>query len=72
VAVPSRSLQSIELPFHVTQLLQHRAGVIEGVAVALKNGSLPLNNFDTDWQRVYGGDRDYLVAMFSTNNPSKE
>jgi beta-lactamase class A len=53
------------------------SGVPDSVSVALKNGWLPLNSSDTDWQInsigwVRGDGRDYLVAMLSTGNPSEE
>ena len=52
-------------------------GVPAGVTVALKNGWLPLNDADTDWQInsigwVSGGGRDYLLAMLSTGNPDEQ
>jgi Beta-lactamase enzyme family len=53
------------------------AGVPAGVTVALKNGWLPLNDANTDWQVnsvgwVSGEGRDYLVAVFSTGNPAEQ
>jgi Beta-lactamase enzyme family len=52
-------------------------GVPAGVTVALKNGWLPLNSADTDWQVnsvgwISGDGRDYLVAVLSTGNPSEQ
>jgi beta-lactamase class A len=52
-------------------------GVPAGVTVALKNGWLPLDDADTDWQInsigwVSGGGRDYLLAMLSTGNPDEQ
>ena len=52
-------------------------GVPAGVTVALKNGWLPLNDANTDWQVnsvgwVSGEGRDYLVAVFSTGNPAEQ
>ncbi len=52
-------------------------GVPAGVTVALKNGWLPLNDANTDWQVnsvgwVSGEGRDYLVAVFSTGNPTEQ
>jgi Beta-lactamase enzyme family len=52
-------------------------GVPAGVSVALKNGWLPLNEADTDWQInsvgwVSGDGRDYLIAMLSTGNPTEQ
>ena len=52
-------------------------GVPAGVRVALKNGWLPLNDANTDWQInsvgwVSGDDRDYLIAVFTTGNPTEQ
>jgi hypothetical protein len=52
-------------------------GVPAGVRVALKNGWLPLNDADTDWQVnsvgwVRGKGRDYLIAVLSTGNPTEQ
>jgi hypothetical protein len=52
-------------------------GVPSGVTVALKNGWLPLDDANTDWQVnsvgwVSGEGRDYLVAVFSTGNPTEQ
>jgi Beta-lactamase enzyme family len=52
-------------------------GVPAGVTVALKNGWLPLNDASTDWQVnsvgwISGDGRDYLVAVFSTGNPTEQ
>ena len=52
-------------------------GVPAGVTVALKNGWLPLDDADTDWQInsigwVSGSGRDYLLAMLSTGNPDEQ
>jgi len=52
-------------------------GVPAGVTVALKNGWLPLDAANTDWQInsigwVSGGGRDYLLAMLSTGNPDEQ
>jgi beta-lactamase class A len=52
-------------------------GVPAGVTVALKNGWLPLNDANTDWQInsigwVSGGGRGYLLAMLSTGNPDEQ
>jgi len=51
-------------------------GVPSPVTIALKNGWLPLNASDTDWQVnsigwVSGLGRDYLIAVLSTGNPSE-
>ena len=45
--------------------------------MALKNGWLPLNDADTDWQInsvgwVSGDGRDYLIAMLSTGSPTEQ
>ena len=47
------------------------------MTVALKNGWLPLDAANTDWQInsigwVSGGGRDYLLAMLSTGNPDEQ
>ena len=52
-------------------------GVPAGVTVALKNGWLPLNDAQSDWQInsvgwVSGDGRDYLIAVFSTGNPNEQ
>lgn len=44
--------------------------------VALKNGWLPLNGSETDWQInsvgwILGDHLDYVIAIFSTGNPSE-
>jgi Beta-lactamase enzyme family len=58
-----------------------RWGVSGGVplraTVALKNGWLPLNDADTDWQInsigwISGDGRSYLIAVLSTGNPSEQ
>jgi Beta-lactamase enzyme family len=51
-------------------------GVPAQVAVALKNGWLPLRGAGGDWQInsigwVSGGGRNYLMAVLSTGNPSE-
>jgi beta-lactamase class A len=51
-------------------------GVPAQVTVALKNGWLPLNDAETDWQVnsvgwVSGQGRDYLIAVLSTGNPTE-
>jgi beta-lactamase class A len=53
------------------------SGVPAGVTVALKNGWLPLDNAQTDWQInsigwVSGGGKNYLLAMMSTGNPGEQ
>jgi hypothetical protein len=52
-------------------------GVPAGVMVALKNGWLPLNAGNLDWQVnsvgwVSGDGRNYLMAVLSTGNPSEQ
>ena len=52
-------------------------GVPAGVTVALKNGWLPLNDANTDWQVnsvgwISGASRDYLIAVLSTGNPTEQ
>ena len=52
-------------------------GVPSGVTVALKNGWLPLNASDTDWQInsigwVSGDGRNYLLAVLTTGDPSEQ
>jgi len=51
-------------------------GVPDNASVALKNGWLPLNASDSDWQInsigwVQGEGRNYIVALLSTGNPSE-
>jgi len=53
------------------------SGVPAGVTVALKDGWLPLDAANDNWQInsigwVDGGGRDYLLAMLSTGNPSEQ
>jgi beta-lactamase class A len=53
------------------------SGVPAGVTVALKNGWLPLDSANDNWQInsigwVSGDGRDYLLAMLSTGNPSEQ
>jgi beta-lactamase class A len=52
-------------------------GVPAGVTVALKNGWLPLNGDNTDWQInsegwVSGDGRDYLISVLTTGNPTEQ
>ncbi len=52
-------------------------GVPDGVTVALKNGWLPLDTANTNWQVnsvgwVSGRGRDYLLAVLSTGNPTEQ
>jgi beta-lactamase class A len=53
------------------------SGVLSGVTVALKNGWLPLDTTDTDWQVnsvgwVSGDGRNYLLAILTTGDPSEQ
>jgi hypothetical protein len=52
-------------------------GVPADVTVALKNGWLPLQGSNSDWQInsvgwIHGGGRDYLMAVLSTGNPTEQ
>ena len=52
-------------------------GVPAQATVALKNGWLPLNSADNDWQInsvgwISGSGRDYLIAVLSTGNPTEQ
>ncbi len=52
-------------------------GVPAGVTVALKNGWLPLDSSDTNWQInsvgwISGRGRDYLMAVLTTGNPTEQ
>jgi Beta-lactamase enzyme family len=52
-------------------------GVPAQVTVALKNGWLPLEGTDSDWQInsvgwVTGGGRNYLMAVLTTGNPTEQ
>jgi Beta-lactamase enzyme family len=52
-------------------------GVPAGVTVALKNGWLPLDSSDTNWQInsvgwISGRGRDYLMAVLDTGNPTEQ
>jgi Beta-lactamase enzyme family len=51
-------------------------GVPARVRIALKNGWLPLNDADTDWQInsvgwISGQGRNYLIAVLTTGNPTE-
>ncbi len=53
------------------------AGTPPNATVALKNGWLPLNESDTDWQVnsvgwVHGLGRDYLLVVLTTGNPTEQ
>jgi hypothetical protein len=52
-------------------------GVPAQATVALKNGWLPLNSANDDWQInsvgwISGRGRDYLIAVMSTGNPTEQ
>ena len=52
-------------------------GVPAQATVALKNGWLPLDSADNDWQInsvgwISGGGRDYLMAVLTTGNPTEQ
>ena len=52
-------------------------GVPAAATVALKDGWLPLNDSNTDWQInsvgwVSGSGRDYLMAVLTTGNPTEQ
>ena len=52
-------------------------GVPAQATVALKNGWLPLNSANNDWQInsvgwISGSGRDYLIAVLSTGNPTEQ
>jgi beta-lactamase class A len=52
-------------------------GVPAGVTVALKNGWLPLDSSNTNWQInsvgwISGRGRDYLMAVLDTGNPTEQ
>jgi hypothetical protein len=53
------------------------SGVPSDVTVALKNGWLPLDAGSADWQInsvgwISGDGRDYLMAVFTTGNPTEQ
>jgi beta-lactamase class A len=52
-------------------------GVPAQATVALKNGWLPLNSANNDWQInsvgwISGSGRDYLIAVLTTGNPTEQ
>jgi hypothetical protein len=78
LSAPARSY-ALSLMEHVSP--DQRWGVSGGVpadaTVALKNGWLPLDAGNTNWQVnsvgwVSGEGRDYLVAVLSTGNPTEQ
>jgi hypothetical protein len=70
---------ALSLMEHVTadQAWGISGGVPSGVTVALKNGWLPLEGANSDWQVnsvgwVSGEGRNYLVAVLSAGNPTQQ
>jgi hypothetical protein len=70
---------ALRLMEHVTpaQRWGISGGVPPRVTVAIKNGWLPLNNSDTNWQInsigwISGQRRDYLMAVLTTGNPTEQ
>ena len=62
---------------HLLRAMGRHGGSPSGVTVALKNGWLPLNAADTDWQInsvgwVSGGGRNYPLAVLTTGDPSEQ
>ena len=84
--VSSQTLLSASEQQFTIQLLENvtpseRWGVSTGVGsgneVALKNGWLPLNDADTDWQintigLVLGQKQEYALVILTTGNPSEQ
>jgi Beta-lactamase enzyme family len=77
----SQAARSYALSLMENVTADQRWGVSGGVpaqaTVALKNGWLPLNSADTDWQInsvgwVSGSGRDYLIAVLTTGNPTEQ
>jgi hypothetical protein len=77
----SDSARSYALSLMENVTPDQRWGVSGGVpaqaTVALKNGWLPLNSADTDWQInsvgwVSGSGRSYLIAVLTTGNPTEQ
>jgi beta-lactamase class A len=53
------------------------SGVPSDATIALKNGWLPLDSAETDWQVnsvgwISGAGRDYLIAVLTTGNPTEQ
>ena len=82
---PNSLLTNTERSYAVSLLKNvtrtQRWGVSGGVpaqaTVALKNGWLPLNRADNDWQVnsvgwISGRGRDYLIAVLTTGNPTEQ
>jgi hypothetical protein len=60
-----------------TQTVGVSGGVPAQVTAALKNGWLPLQGTDSDWQIssigwVSSGGRTYVMAVLTTGNPSEQ
>ncbi len=85
VAEPSPLLTDAERSYALQLMesvtLSQRWGVSGGVppqaTVALKNGWLPLDQAETDWQInsigwISGLQRDYLMAVLTTGNPTEQ
>ena len=77
----SASARNYALTLMENVTADQRWGVSGGVpvqaTVALKNGWLPLNSANTDWQInsvgwISGSGRDYLIAVLSTGNPTEQ
>jgi hypothetical protein len=77
----TRAERSYALSLMENVTLSQRWGVSGGVpaqvTVALKNGWLPLNAADTDWQInsvgwISGSGRNYLIAVLTTGNPTEQ
>jgi hypothetical protein len=85
LAAPSKVLTSAERDYALS-LMENvtpsqrwgvSGGVPDQVTVALKNGWLPLEGTDEDWQInsvgwVHGEGRNYLMAVLTTGNPSEQ
>jgi beta-lactamase class A len=85
LVIPGTQLTSAERSYALSLLENvtpsQRWGVCGGVparvTVALKNGWLPLNAADTDWQInsvgwISGRGRNYLLAVLTTGNPTEQ
>jgi beta-lactamase class A len=84
--ISSRSLLSAQQRGYVLGLMENvtpeqrwgvTGGVPSGVTVALKNGWLPLDAADDDWQInsigwINGDGRDYVMAVLSTGNATEQ
>lgn len=84
--ISARSLLSADQRRYVLGLMENVApeqrwgvsgGVPSGVTVALKNGWLPLDTANDDWQInsvgwINGDGRDYLMAVLTTGNATEQ